>query len=153
MARLHKVLEELLVEAGALKTIEMGPPSTEVPSPAEVKERLMEGLPPRAKFNDRFLILIIVTHYLCFIAPFLLVYYYRNSLALISAVLAVTLPSLVLVMRLLSDLWKTKAGIDILITQLPTLPPEQSVEAVKALYYALSKPSSGRSTITDQSNL
>ena len=149
MARLRKVLEELLIEAGALKTIEMGPPSTEVPSPAEVKERLIEGLPPRAKFNDRFLILVIVTHYLCFIAPFLLVYYFRNSLALISAVLALTLSFLAFIMRRLSDLWKTKEGIDILMAQLPTLPPEQSVEAVKALYHALSKPSSGRSTITD----
>jgi len=149
MARLRKVLEELLIEAGALKTIEMGPPSTEVPSPAEVKERLIEGLPPRAKFNDRFLILVIVTHYLCFIAPFLLVYYCRNSLALISAVLALTLSFLAFIMRRLSDLWKTKEGIDILMAQLPTLPPEQSVEAVKALYHALSKPSSGRSTITD----
>ena len=153
MARLHKVLEEILVEAGALRPVEMGPPPAEGLATPDVKERLVEALPPRARLNERLLKLVIALHLISFLAPLLLVYFLRNSLAAVALILSVTVPFLLGITRLLSELWRTKEAVDMLITILPGLPPELAVKAVKDVYYAHGKPFSERSAIADRIKL
>jgi hypothetical protein len=153
VARLHKVLEEILVEAGALKPIEMGPSSSKPSATPEGKERLMERLQAQSKFNGRFLKSVIAVHFLSFIVPFLLAYFLRASLATAALILSLTVALLLGITRLLSDLWQTKMGIDVLIALLPDLSPQQAVEALKALYHTQSKRSSNRVTTTDRFKL
>jgi len=153
MARLHRVLEELLVEAGALKTIEMGPPSAKSSATPEVKDGVMERLLGESKFNNRFLKAVITLHFLIFTVALWLVYYSKDSLAAFSVILGISVTLLLGVVRSLSSLWQTKMGIDILIAILPSLSPEQSVKVVKDIYYNQSKLAPGSGVTTKQPKL
>lgn len=153
MERLHKILEGVLIEAGTLKPIEMGPSLTRISVTPEVKERLIEHLLVGLKFHNRFLKALIALHFLIFVVALWLVYYNRNSLGAVSAILSISVLLLLGVIRSLSNLWQTKVGIDILIAILPGLPPEQAVKAVKDLYYNQSKPSPSSSAITERFKL
>lgn len=135
MPRLQTILKKALVEAGALKPIQMGPAPAKISVTHEVKVRLIERLLVESKFNNRFLVALTSLHFVVFILALWLVYYYRDSLRSISLILGGSALSLLAVTRRLSDLWRTKMGVDVLIAILPSLSPDQAIQAVKDLYY------------------
>lgn len=135
MRRLQTILEESLLEAGALKPVQMGPVPAKISVTPEVKRRLIERLLRESNFNNRILVAVTCLHFLLFIIALWLVYYNRDSLSAISVILGGSVLSLLAVTRSLSNLWRTKTGVDVLIAILPSLSPEQAIQAVKDLYY------------------
>lgn len=153
MPRLEKLLQELLVEAGELKPVVMGKAPAKISVTPEIKERLMERLFVALKLHNQILLALIALHFLIIIAAFCLVYYYRSSPTTVSVILGGSILSLLPVIRSLSNIWRTKMAVDVLIAILPSLSPEQSLEAVKDLYYYQSESPTDGSRDSERSKL
>jgi hypothetical protein len=143
MSRLENFLEGFLIKAGALKPVVLGTAPAKISVTPEVKERLMERLFIESKLHNRILMALMAVHFLIIIAAFCLVYFYRNDLTSTSVILggSGSILSLLGITRSLSNLWRTKMAVDVLIAILPSLSTEQAIQAVKDLYYAQSKSS------------
>lgn len=153
MRKLQTIIEELLNEAGALKPIKLGPGSAKISVTPEVKDRLIKRLFVESKFNNRILIAVTILHIFIFIIALWLVYYNRNSLTAVSVIFGGSVLSLLGITRSLSNLWRTKTGIDLLIAILPSLCPEQVIQVIKDLYYNRSEPSAEVTAATEKSKL
>lgn len=134
--RVQTILHDYLHRAGALKPIKLGTADRAITVTDEQRQALFERLLKQTGFNNGMVIAVTVLHFALFVLAIWLVYYYRESFNIVAAILGGSVLSLLAITRSLTGLWREKWMLDILISTLPNLTPEQSLTFVKSLYYS-----------------
>jgi len=134
--RVQTILHDYLHRTGALKPIKLGKSDRAITVTDEERRALFERLLKQTGFNNGMVIAVTVLHFALFVLAIWLVYYYRASFNIVAAILGGSVLSLLAITRSLTGLWREKWMLDILISTLPNLTPEQSLTFVKSLYYS-----------------
>jgi len=130
------ILESYLDQAGALTPVRLGGERKAISLKAEDSKVLVDRLMKEAKFNNLLLSSVTVLHFALFALALWLVYYYRNTPNTVVVILGGSVLSLMPITWGLRGLWREKWAIDMLVTILPNLSPEEALNVVKILYYS-----------------
>jgi hypothetical protein len=136
MTKVHTILHNYLHQAGALEPIKLGEPGQAINVTDKDRQALFNRLLVQTKFNNRIVIVVTILHFALFILAIWLVYYYRESFNAVVSILGGSVLSLLAITRSLTGLWREKWMLDILVSTLPNLTPEQSLEFIKSFYYS-----------------
>jgi hypothetical protein len=134
--RVQTILHDYLSQAGALKPIKLGKSDRAITVTEEERQALFGRLLQQTRFNNGMVIAVTVLHFALFVLAIWLVYYYRESFNAVVAILGGSVLSLLAITRSLTGLWREKWMLDILVSSLPNLTPEQSLTFVKSFYYS-----------------
>jgi hypothetical protein len=143
MSRLNKILEETLKEIRVIKPPSLGAKTEpisrkgEIEFNAEAKKRLISRLETEGKFNNKMIVIIFISHFFVFALALFLVIYFLKTPEVIVYLFGGSIFSIMVINYSLIHIWKAKIANDNLQTILPDLPPEQSVEVIKNVYYKL----------------
>ena len=136
MTSVMTILQDHLRRAGVLEPIKLGKADRAITATAEDQQVLFTRLLRQGKFNNRMVIAVTVLHFALFVLAIALVYYYRESFNVVAAILGGSVLSLLAITRSLTGLWREKWMIDILVSLLPNLTPEQALTFVRSIYYS-----------------
>jgi hypothetical protein len=132
--KLNSILENTLKKVDGLKPAILG--KTEILSGSkEAKKELLYQLKDESKFINRFIIAIIILHFLLFALAVFLVLYYRDSPNVIVLLLGGSVLSLIAIITSLIRLLNTKSKIVYMLVTLPNLSPEQAMIVVQSIYF------------------
>lgn len=137
------ILEDSLNEWGALKPIKLGGERKAIVLSAENKQMFVDRLIKQDKLNNLLLFSIALLYFAIFGLALVLVYYYRTSSSTVLSILGGSVASLLPITWGLKSLWKEKSLLDILITVLPNMSPEEAVNLIKVYYFSKGEESGG----------
>jgi hypothetical protein len=140
MTKVQTILGDFLRGAGALKPVRLGESERAITVTEEERQALFARLQKQSVFNNRIVIAVTVIHFALFVLAIGLVYYYRESFNAVIAILGGSVLSLLAITKSLTGLWREKWMIDILVSTLPNLTPDQALAFVKTLYYSQQSP-------------
>jgi len=143
------ILESYLDQLGALTPVKLGGERKAISLKAEDNKILVNRLMKEGKFNNLLLASVTVLHFALFALATWLVYYYRTSPKTVVAILGSSVLSLMQITWGLRGLWREKWAIDMLVTILPNLSPEEALKVVKILYYSKEEIKAGASQLLD----
>src|SRR5262245_11473463 len=135
MRRTISILESYLDQLGALAPVVLGGERKAISLKAEDSKVLVNRLMKEGKFNNLLLASVTVLHFALFALAIGLVFYFKNFPSTVVAILGGSVLSLMRITWSLSGLWREKWAIDMLVTILPNLSPEEALKVVKILYY------------------
>jgi len=136
MTRVQKILHDYLRETGTLERVTMGGSNRAVTVTEKERRALFQRLLKQTGFNNGMVIAVTVLHFALFILAICLVYYYRESFNVVAAILGGSVLSLLAITKSLTGLWREKWMLDILVSTLPNLTPDQALTFVKSFYYS-----------------
>lgn len=132
--KFSRLLEKTLKKAGGLEPATLG--KNEILSlNREDKKQLLSELRAQLKFINNIIIAIVILHFLLFLLATFLVFYYRDSPNVILVLLGGSVLSLMVIIRSLVSLVKTKSNIDYTLITLPNLSPEQAMIMIQSIYF------------------
>ncbi len=100
------------------------------------KEQLLSQLRKQISFHNKLIIATVVMHFLLFLLAVLLAMYYRNSPPVVLSLLGGSVLGLLVIVRSLLSVARTKAEMDYLLLTLPDMSPEQVITVIKSIYFA-----------------
>lgn len=140
MTTVRTILHDYLREAGALNRITLGGAARAVTLTEKDRRALFERLQKQTTFNNRLVVAVTVLHFALFVLAIWLVYYYRDSFNIVAAILGGSVLSLLAITRSMTGLWREKWMLDILVSSLPNLTPEQVLTLLRSFYYWRQQP-------------
>lgn len=133
-AQLKRILGEALKKADALRPPVLGP-SGMLALGKEDKKQLLAQMRTQSKFINNIIISIVVLHFLLFFLAGFLVIYWRDSPRVIAVLLGGSVLSLMVIIRSLVNLVKTKGRMDNILLVLPNLSAEQAIVMIQSIYF------------------
>lgn len=140
MTTVQIILGDYLHRAGVLTPVKLGEPAKTITVTDEERKALFERLLKQSRFNNLLVIAVTVLHLAVFIFAIVLVYYYRESFNAVATILGGSILSFLAITKSLTGLWREKWMVDILVSSLPNLSAEQTLDFVKTLYYSQQSP-------------
>ena len=145
MNRLGKILEQTLDEIEVTN-----PPTLGITNPSatdrsnfgfspEIKDKFLLQLEKEAAFNNKMIITMFIAHLLVLgLATFLVIYFLGNPQTIVY-LFGGSIFTLMGINYSLIQIWRAKIANDNLRIILPNLPPDQAIEVIKSIYFALQK--------------
>jgi hypothetical protein len=132
--KLNLLLGETLKKAEALHPPVMGRGLLALGK--EEKKQLLDQVRDQVQFINRIIIAIVVLHFLLFFLAAFLVLYWRDDPKVIAILLGGSVLSLMVIIRSLVSLVKTKDKMDNVLMILPNLSAEQAIVMLQSMYFA-----------------
>lgn len=136
--KLNLLLGEALKKANALQPPALGPARMLALSKDD-KKQLLAQMREQVTFINKIIIAIVVLHFLLFFLAAFLVLYWRDYPKVIAVLLGGSLLSLMVIIRSLVSLVKTKGEMTNVLMVLPNLSAEQAIVMLQSMYFARKK--------------
>ena len=136
--KLNLLLRETLKKANALQPAALGPGEL-LALGKEDKKQLLAQIEDQVRFINKIIIAIVVLHFLLFFLAAFLVFYWRDDPKVIAILLGGSVLSLMVIIRSLVSLVKTKSQMDHVLLVLPNLSAEQAIVMLQTMYFAKKK--------------
>ena len=133
-SKLQHLFGETLKKANALQPPALG--SGLLSLGKEDKKQLLVQIKDQVRFINKIIIAIVVLHFLLFFLAAFLVLYWRNEPKVIAVLLSGSVLSLMIIIRSLVRLVKTKGKMDNVLMVLPNLSAEQAIVMIQTMYFA-----------------
>jgi hypothetical protein len=134
MKRLQSVFEGYLQKIGRLAPEDLGNEPQSVTE--NDKKNIVEQLSKEFAFNQKIIVVYIVMLFLLFGVGIFIVLYYLNSPKAIGAVWGGTFLSLLGIVERLRRLWREKSIMDVTLSVIQDLPPEETVKMIELFYWS-----------------
>lgn len=135
-SRFISILEETLKKSGGLlPAVQDARPGGLLALTREDQRQLLAQMKAQLSFLNKIIVAIVVLHFLLFVLAAFLVLYYRDSPNVILLLLGGSVLSLMIIIRSLINLVKTKSKIDYILVTLPNLSPEQAMILIQSIYF------------------
>jgi len=133
-SKLKLLFGEALKKANAIKPPTLG--SGLLALGKEDKKQLLVQVRDQVRFINKIIIAIVVLHFLLFFLAAFLVLYWRDEPKVIAVLLGGSVLSLMVIIRSLVSLVKTKGKMDNVLMVLPNLSAEQALVMIQTMYFA-----------------
>ena len=134
MKGLDDILENTLRKANAFLPAALGEEAAFSFS-SEDKKQLLSQLRLQVKFHNKLVVAIVVMHFLLFALAVVLAVYNRTRPYVVTTLLGGSVLGLMVIIRSLVNLLKTKGAMDFMLVTLPNLSPKESIKLIQSLYF------------------
>lgn len=132
--QLNSLLSSFLITAGRDATIKAGGGVKAVS--IKQKNELIHHLLNETKFNKKLIVVITIMFVILFGVGVFFTIYYRDNPKTMGIIFGGSFLTLIAVMRALQNLWAKKCRMDMLLTLIPGISPEQTVMVIETLLYS-----------------